>query len=424
VFARIRTLAVVPVCCGLVFLGPTAPAIGRGASDEAASLAQQEGISLEQAERDLQLQGRAENIADELKSQLGVDYAGLWFDLKNAKFHVDVTSAADRVIAEEVTANDGVTNATDFDPVVHTWHELEAAEATLNSQLSSLRAKQQGLIAIDPRTNSITISVASDAAPGAVMQADTMATSAEVATTVVPVAPQSLQIVATGCSFPYCNSPQRGGVRINSESNGSGEYHICTAGFVVKSTATSAPTILTAGHCFEPEGGVLSKPWKTTECVLPVLSHVLGGGKDAGLVAAPPVGKCSTEYDIASWGKNESLPITGEASVYYGKYLCHEGAASGSQCGSVMYSNVTTEINYSKEGRGTLSIEHTDWMCAEGIAGDSGGPWATWNTEPPTEARATDIDLAGNEKSCSEGGVSVGYELHYALEATNSYLVP
>lgn len=76
--------AAIAVGCNLVLLAPITPAAASGAPAEAASLAQQEHVSPERAERDLQLQGQAGNIAEELKDKLGAGYAGLWFDLKAA----------------------------------------------------------------------------------------------------------------------------------------------------------------------------------------------------------------------------------------------------------------------------------------------------------------------------------------------------
>jgi streptogrisin C len=417
-------IAAIAAGCSVALLAPIA--VAAEAPAVAASLAQQEHVSLEKAELDLRLQRQAGNIAEELKDKLGTGYAGLWFDLKGGRFHIDVTSQAKQTIAEEVTNKDGITTDTDFDPVTHTWSELQATEATLNSQLAPLKLKQQAFVGADAQTNSVNVSIASNAAPTAVTQADTDAAAMSVRTTVAPVVPQTLDQVASSCSFPYCSNPQRGGVRINSESDSNGEYHFCTAGFVVNIPTIKYRGILTAGHCMEPEGHAWSKGiWSTSECpfgdaIKHVLSETQYGGADAGLIVNKH--NCELEPYISAWGKNENLPIYGEKEAYQGRYLCHEGATSGSQCGNVTYINVTTAINYSAEGRGILNIGHTDQMCAHGERGDSGGPWANWNTEPPTEAWGSDIDLAANEKTCPEGGTSTGFELPVALSIMSATL--
>jgi hypothetical protein len=176
-----------------------------------------------------------------------------------------VISQASQAVAEEITNKNGITTNTDFDPVTYTWSELQATEATLNSQLAPLRAKQQAFVAADPKTNSVTVSVASNAAPSAVAQATTDAAVTSVSSTVVPVVPQTLLQEAGGCSFPYCSNPQRGGVLVRSPSNGNGEYVYCTAGFEVW-LSNGYKGILTAGHCFEPEVWSTGR-WKTSSCI-------------------------------------------------------------------------------------------------------------------------------------------------------------
>jgi hypothetical protein len=120
--------------CGLLTVAPPMAAASRNGdampSAEVSSLAQQQGISTELAERDLQLQQQAGNIVVDLQNKLGTNYAGVWFDPSAAQFHIDIAPQTDKASAEEVTDDDGITAATNFDTVSHTWAEIETTETT------------------------------------------------------------------------------------------------------------------------------------------------------------------------------------------------------------------------------------------------------------------------------------------------------
>ena len=86
-------------------------------SAEVSLLAKQQGISLAFAERDLQLQQQAGDIVTELQRELGAGYAGVWFDLSAARFHIGIGPQTNKISAEAVTNRAGITASTSFDTV-------------------------------------------------------------------------------------------------------------------------------------------------------------------------------------------------------------------------------------------------------------------------------------------------------------------
>ena len=113
-----------------------------------------------------------------------------------------------------------------------------------------------------------------------------------------------------------------------------------------------------------------------------------------------------TEYPIRGVVENQ----------YVGEVECHSGEHSGKQCGVVTYANEPIEVNYTEEGAGHILLHHTSGVCALSLPGDSGGPWYAY------PERATSIEIGGNGRSCSEGGLAVNYRLHNALDPPSPIL--
>lgn len=144
---------------------------------------------------------------------------------------------------------------------------------------------------------------------------------------------------------------------------------------------------------------------------------------DVGVISTIDCEPPAPVQEVAAWTVNESLYIIKRPEkAYVGMYECHMGRTSEIQCGNVTYANVTTSINYSNDGRGIIALHHTDQVCALSQSGDSGGPWVIGNSPHPTYGYGTAINVAGNEHTCGSGGVAIGYELSYALEAVGVYL--
>jgi streptogrisin D len=396
-------------------------------SAEVSLLAKQQDISLALAERDLQLQQQAGDIATELQRELGAGYAGVWFDLSAAQFHIGIAPQTNKTSAEAITNRAGITTSTSFDTVTHSWADIEAAQEALNSQLASMIGKQQAAVVTSPQTNSVTVELASNLSSAVVQEVQTKVAHAAVTTQIIPVSAQSLQVHSDSCIFPNCNRPLRGGIRIFSGSNTEGFYHFCTAGFFVRDSSHN-PYLLTAGHCFYPESGPwFNGTWGTAtpgggsiECIIGqrIVSRV-DTGADAGVINTP---LCETPIrGIVFWGVSEDEVVSeSPRTAYVGLFECHVGATSETRCGNVEYANITTTINYTNDGKGIIALTHTDWFCALDLPGDSGGPVFTFSGSVAT---GTGINVASSgEAECGQGGHGIAYELSYALTAMGVHL--
>ncbi len=207
------------------------------------------------------------------------------------------------------------------------------------------------------------------------------------------------------------------------------DYH-CSTGFVGED-ADGEPRVLTAGHCGASADGLLSSPVASLDLPASVAtspdlegkwpqhigdevgefddeSFAFGDGKDAGLVdlsgedgtAVPEVGSPDTPDEA------NGLSILGSVDAVAGAPACTSGVTSGWTCGTILASEVTTEVS-SEDVTGFLFD-----ACV--LPGDSGGPvtvgqyalgvnsGSMW--EAPGCASGTDQDETQNN-------VSLGYAL-------------
>jgi hypothetical protein len=287
----------------------------------------------------LQLQQQAGDIADELQNKLGKGYAGVWFDPSTGTFHIGIAPQTNSEVAKSITGEAGITPATDFESVKHTWAELETAQEEVSSQVAPLAKTQDTQVATDPRTNSIRLEVASNLPSDTIQEIESSVVSTPVPTHVVLVSPERLRFTADACKFAYCDPPLRGGVKINSTPTTEGEVAECTAGFYVQD-ANNYQYILTAGHCFQghPHWNY-PYAWGSANaagkgCAMgPPIASAVNENMDAGVIEAP--GPCtSIEPDIVEWGVFENYYVLpGPAKAYVGLFECHMGMTSKNQCG-------------------------------------------------------------------------------------------
>jgi hypothetical protein len=384
-----------------------------GASSLAGGLAAEQHISTAQAALDLQTQSSAGNIAGELQSALGTGYAGLWFDPVTGRFHIDIAPSTNRAAAEAVARGAGVLAESTFDPVSSTWAQVQAAAKQAERQLAPLELAQQASVITDPRENRPIVELSSDVGQMQSDNANRVARSASVPASVVEVAPRELQIRPAACSFPYCDAPLRGGVRINSSEDPNKGFSQCTAG-AMATESRGYQYILTAGHCLQGSRywnapyawGSANSRGQGCAFGVPAAAEV-SSRMDAAAIGAP--GPCgSIRGIIVEWGIFEAYAVHGVVTAYPGLYECHQGASGGNQCGTVEAANVSTTITYES---GPIAVEHTDRVCATSRAGDSGGPWQYGNLE---WTYLTAIHIAAGSSSCSHGQVSIGFEMEYA----------
>ncbi len=370
-------------------------------------LAADQHISVAQAERDLELQTLAGNIAGDLAARLGGNFAGIWFDNQTGTFHIGIAPTTSRASAEAVAADHGVASHSDLQSVAHTWGEVQAAASRLQDRIAASIGSTPFAVVASASANTPIVELATTAPQSDVATVNASVAASPVPAHVVRVGRPLLMAEPTAeCAWPYCNKPIRGGVRIN------GGNYICTEG-PMERDANGYPYILTAGHCTEDFGGTWWTKPATPANACNIGNPVAGAVAqhiDAVVISAP--GACGTMASgIVEWRTQyEYYKVHGVVGAYAGLYECHPGAASVNECGTVEAVNTSAVIAYKK---GAILVEHLDRLCATAIGGDSGGPVQYGNSE---WTYLTAITTASNNTwgGCSAGARMWAYELPYA----------
>lgn len=216
------------------------------------------GVSNDVADQRLRIQDAAQSVLDGVIHDLGVGWAGAWFDpndggrLKIAVAGLGSPPSGPSVsAAQALLASKGVDAYADFVSAPSSWVDLKSAQAAIDSQLSDLVRAGKISTGLQPRDNAVVINTADDL---------TAAQSAEIKSVTVPVkiivspsnvtnvmpADQSctMQAGQSSTSELFCDPPLRGGVLMAST-----DATACTAGFHVRSVTDQKDYILTAGHC-------------------------------------------------------------------------------------------------------------------------------------------------------------------------------
>lgn len=432
---RIRGLLwIVVLLCLYLSVGVTTSVAATSASENAEaslpgeyemrSLAREMQLPLSRVEADVSMQRAATGIVETLRASLGSSYAGLWFDNQTSTFHVMTSASSDEPAIRSTLQRFDIATTSEIEVVSLTEDQLRAAATRLEARLKALLHPQEALVELDLPADSLTLALASTASTSELEGARTAAEGLpdDPPVTIKPLAPAVLHVSATTgeCSFPNCNLPVRGGVRMFDVQ----DTAECTTGFFVKD-ANNYPYVLTAGHCLvkNDEAWAIANAENTIGYRLGIpIAAVLGEGKDAGVVESTTY---VSETDLVVWAMNGPDEVTGVSnanyyvsssiqSAYDGMIECHIGKTSGTECGEVLEVNKNAEVNY--EGSyGVKMIEHTDRLCALVERGDSGGP-AIYNHRP------TAITIAGNLKQCGYGGFTIVYEIKYAMEDLGVHL--
>lgn len=370
---------------GFVSSGAAAPPL----EPEVASLASDRGISLDEARERLRWQVQAGELEARLRTTLGERFGGVW---------ISDTDGTDRVKA-------GMTEAADYDTVVHAASELGIAGAVdavvvkngiprLERYIDSLtpeisEAQSDALVvglAVD--ANHVFVETAEDSARSlreqsllGKLQAD-LGDALEVRRSSGPAHPTSADCDSL---TNECKPPLRGGVVIHANKTGGGE-HWCTAGFVVQDSH-STPYLMTAGHCLVGTGTNL---WAT---LFPGDSsfHTFGrqfyqqtGPNDVGLIAITNstywqtwagiimVRASPAQNGVAGTTQNFRYPLRSTGTNTRGKRVCISGANSfQTRCGSVTDTGLTRTLS----GDGTTeTITHLNAANISMVVGDSGAP--------------------------------------------------
>ncbi len=328
------------------------------------------------------------NIMSNVEAVLGSNYAGAWFEPATGQLDIGVTSAASRRAVEGAVTQAGLTKDVTETSVRSTWAQLLAAKHEWDRRLRTLLTSYEAETGIGRAALSITLS--SSVPSEERVRIEREAASGDVNASVSVLAGQlSVTPLAgdlTSCYYKkegakktnkaYCEKQITSGVLLENENTG----QECTAGpMLIKGVTTY---VLTSGHC-GAEGATFKSRYANLLSNTPLgkAKNVVYGGEASASdfeeieVEPPGAGKFWTgplpdpiTADMAQWTKEgvemDSVRVDGEGKSILGETNCHEGEASGHQCG--MVTKVVVNAGNEEE-----LVEDT----ALGEAGDSGGPW-------------------------------------------------
>jgi hypothetical protein len=351
------------------------------------------GVSAGEAEEVLDIQESANDgsVAQGLEARLGSRYAGIWFDNEKGEYVVPVLpgTGGSKVNEEFAQAELG---AEDFRTVTvqSSWNELESAQNTINEAL--LGPIKEGFVqtSLDPRLNAVVVRVTAGADDEVRSEVRRLAGGSPVRVAIQSSGSKRFDGQPEACSFPYCDTPLRGGVKIYPTD----PERDCTAAFPAYGP-DGTRYLLTAGHCVEYyPGAPLNLEWWSKDSA--GNAHYIGSVAQFEHSSTTDWAKIkangswwdsgSWPTQVAYWGSpifgehglegltspvdlNDS--ITGQAANVVGSYACHSGIMTGTTCGYINALNVThTDGPFTSYGLVELVGEG---LCA--IPGDSGGPY-------------------------------------------------
>jgi streptogrisin D len=356
-----RKVALLGVLAGgtlaTALLAPTAGAVpartGAAAPDRAVSeLAAVNGVAGQQV--------AASSRAAALVQRLGARHAGSYLDAAGNAV-VNVTDAAG---AEAVRAA-GATPRT----VTRSWAWLTGTQARLAGTAGTV-------VAIDPSTDQVVLTLSSSVAPGTAAALTAAAAKLGSGVRLERLSAPLTPLVGGGDAI------LTGGAR-------------CSAGFNAQNSSGQR-FLITAGHCTN-----IGASWTTSSGqALGTRTQTSFPGNDFGVIRY--------NSGVANPGNvnlynGSTQDITGSANASVGQQVCRSGSTTQVHCGSVQQTNATVTYSDGSVVRGLLRTN----VCAE--PGDSGGSLF---------AGSTAIGItSGGSGNCRTGGTTFFQPVTEPLQA-------
>ena len=323
---------------------------GQGASQsygfEVRDLAEDRGISVEEAATRLRWQAAFSRLRDQLPRELGSAFAGFWVDptdgdrLKLA--YVQGTDDAVRGRGQRRLEEAGISRVTDVLTLSHSYTALQNIVDALRSDATEANRDSVAPIAISLKevANRVELLVPPEGKWTPAQRAFIERERDSGRTTVVT---EDLTFVDEACNTGgvlSCDPPLRGGTHWQTA------VKVCTVGFYAKSRSDGAQFFLTAGHC--SAGGVGAWGFNAN-----------GSRRDFGIVHNsrddssgdhPIVRVGSTGWNSRLWvavldrvdtNENFEYSILGDGQAGMSTRVCYTGAQSrNSDCGEVTDNNL------------------------------------------------------------------------------------
>ncbi|MGH8032062.1 MAG: S1 family peptidase [Luteimonas sp.] len=339
-FAR-TTLFAVTAATLAVFSSAAAPADDDVSPVLQFAMQRDLGIFPGQIPQYLQTERTASSNAAVAQRQFGANFAGDWIERK-------ADGTFQYVVATTNATGSSALTGVEVRQVRHSLSQLQAAMSRLDDirlRAADATTALRGIHSwhVDPASNSVVVSIASDAEKNAI---DFIAVSGADAGTV------RVQKVV---GVPRTTVDVIGGIEyvINNQ-------FLCSVGFSVTRGTTRG--FATAGHC-----GTAGQSVTISGQSVGSFQASSFPGNDRGWVSV------RSSDTLRPWVSNYSggnITVTGSSEAATGAALCRSGRTTGYRCGTITAKNVT--VNYPQGSVTGLTLSNA---CLSG--GDSGGSWIT-----------------------------------------------
>lgn len=339
------------------------------------SLAEDEGVSIEEARRRIRLQDTAEPVVPIVAEQLSDRFGGAWFDDNTGRLKIGVVDSDEAPVSpRSITAIRSATIEADTDVVSvrHSAAELDAVIEALAADWQVINADAPSHVGmmIDPTTNSVTLSIPE----GPLTPEQTGFVEAAQQTYGSMIVLQHIQGDGIGrlehCSGVNCDPPLRGGTRLVFFPPGE-DFTTCTLGFIARAKGDPRWFGITAGHCL---GGKAEHYTASKGGITVGRTYKKAAKGDSGLVTIDSPSTWNPKPWVlvkksANTTENESYPIKKAGTALVGTRVCKTGTTTKTTCGKV------TGYNVFFRGQGGYVQTTT---CSD--YGDSGAPVFAGNT--------------------------------------------
>jgi Ricin-type beta-trefoil lectin domain/Ricin-type beta-trefoil lectin domain-like len=395
-------------------------------------------VPLAQAKGALAVQDTANEaeVVPGLEDRLDARYAGIWFDNASGEYVVPLLpGAGGAAVASEFAGADLGADEFRTSPAQFSWDELEAAQMDLDKALLPLIEEGMVQTSLNPRINSVVVTLAGGMSAEAEGQARGLAADSPVAVEVRTSDEADLTSSPEACTDPFCDAPLRGGVEIYPPFTKEKE---CTASFPAVGPNGNR-YLLTAGHCvhqnFETAPTYLN--WMSKDSAL--VAHSIGAVEQWGSGGSTEWAKIKANgswwdsgawpAQIAYWGAPKinkenhvegkgspvdlNYSITGQGTNVVGGFACRSGIKTGSSCGTITALNVTQNST----GGPIYNLVEIQGSTLCSNFGDSGSPYFTGHS-----ALGIHVTSANQSQTC--GDALYYADINLATAALNVAVAP
>jgi hypothetical protein len=371
---RTRVLGIAAIVLATLALLPpaTASAADDPTANEAAGFARERGISLAEAQQRLIWQIVAPDVAEQLEQSLPETFGGVWIDTRDGdRVKVGLAPKLDEASVAVVKKTAEGAGLTEFDMVAvpRSLATLTSGMTWLGEEIARVNPGARVKLAAGVRTSQNVLHLTLPRGTLSTAQADLVATAAKTfGEGLVIDGAAGAFIPYASCVYPYCDTPLRGGVKINYPTTW------CSSAFTAQSKVDSVYYLITAGHCAENHYNTWSTKFTdlSVHNVGPVWHWEYNSAGDMAILrVSNPGGWTPKPWVQVTSGPdttaNDTYTISSDKLSVEGMRICVTGAAFGrTDCGYV------TELDFTTDYGGGPTVHHLGRSSACGMGGDSG----------------------------------------------------